>query len=265
VNRGFGLVSPRVIKVDSAHRLFFPPSGNNTYKMVSFDEKKNTSDTIDIRIGNWIDLLNKQRQLASVKLYDTSKGSNYKDRDVKRKGKKNSVFTRIIEQPLAVDASMKYNNTAIRDTGQTNDDDDGLSEPIQVHRIPLRPIIRQIYSNQYSSSMTPFRWEGVVTGSIQPSIPVFEFEGSQTTEQQTKNLPKFLIPLLSSAYKGEKKKYVGIHMTDILVDEIARLVHEYEVFDKDIGLLAEESSSGDYYLRIFPTPARSSKQLAAEE
>lgn len=160
---------------------------------------------------------------------------------------------------------MKYRNTAIPDSGQTDDDDDGLDEPIQVHRIPLRPVIRQTYSSQYSSSMTPFRWEGVVTGNLQPSIPTFEFEGSRTAVQQTKNLPKFLIPLLSSAYKGEKKKYVGIHMTDILVNEIARLVHEYEVWDRDIGLLAEESTTGDYYLRIFPTPARNSKKLVAEE
>ena len=265
VNRGFGLVSPRVIRVDSTRRLFFPPTGSNSYKIVSFDEKKNTADTIDVRIGNWIDLLNKQKQLASVQLYDTLQGRGIKGQDVKRKGKKNSVLTRIIEQPSAVAAAMKYRNTAIPDSGQTDDDDDGLDEPIQVHRIPLRPVIRQTYSSQYSSSMTPFRWEGVVTGNLQPSIPIFEFEGSRTAVQQTKNLPKFLIPLLSSAYKGEKKKYVGIHMTDILVNEIARLVHEYEVWDRDIGLLAEESTTGDYYLRIFPTPARNSKKLVAEE
>ncbi len=265
VNRGFGLVSPRVIKVDSAHRLFFPPTGNNTYKIVSFDEKKNTADTIDVRIGNWIDLLNKQKQLASIQLYDTSQDRGIRGQEGKRKGKKNSVLTRIIAQPPAVAADMKYRNTAIPDSGQTDDDDDGLDEPIQVHRIPLRPVIRQIYSSQYSSSMTPFHWEGVVTGNLQPAIPVFEFGGPRTTDQQTKNLPKFLIPLLSSAYKGEKKKYVGIHMTDILVDEIARLVHEYEVWDRDIGLLAEESTTGDYYLRIFPTPARNSKELAAEK
>jgi hypothetical protein len=266
VNRGFGLVSPRVIKVDSARRLFFPPINNNIYKIVSFDEKKNSSDTIDVRIGNWVDLFNKQRLLASVQMYDTTKADRPPDQNVNRKGRKNnSVFTQIIEQPNAVTSTMKYKDKAVPDSGQTNDDDDGLDEPIQVHRIPLKPIIHQTYSNQYTSSMTPFKWEGVVTGNLQPAIPIFEFEGNRPTGQVTKNLPKFLIPLLSSAYKGEKKKYVGIHMTDILVDEIARLVHEYEVYDRDIGLLAEESTNGDYYLRIFPTPTKSAKQLAAEE
>jgi hypothetical protein len=212
-----------------------------------------------------VDFLNKQKQVASLKLYDTTKGGRLSNQNMSRKEGKNSVFTRVIEQPAAVSASMKYRNASIPDSGQTSDDDDGLTEPIQVHRIPLKPIIRQTYSGQYTSSMTPFRWEGVVTGNLQPSIPIFEFEGSGVSEQQNKNLPKFLIPLLSSAYKGDKKKFVGIHMTDILVDEIARLVHEYEVYDRDIGLLAEESTTGDYYLRIFPTTARETKALAVED
>ena len=46
-------------------------------------------------------------------------------------------------------------------------------------------------------------------------------------------------------------KFVGIQMTQVLVTEIARLVNENKASDKDIGLLAEQSEKGDYYLRLF--------------
>ena len=264
VNRGFGLVSPRVIKMDSVYRLFFPPD-NNIYKIVAFDEKKKTNDTIDLRIGNWLDLLNKQNQITSVKLYDSLTAAAIKNPTAKRKGKKDMVLTRIVEQPLDLKEDAKYRQNIVPDSGQTTDDDDGFDEPIQVHRIPLRPVIRQTYANQYSSNMTVFRWEGIVSGKIQPSIPVFEFQSDAPQPDQQKSLPKFLIPLLSSAYNGGKSRYVGIHMTDILVNEIARLVYEYQVMDRDIGLLAEEVKEGEYYLRIFPTASNAVKTLAAGE
>ena len=44
-------------------------------------------------------------------------------------------------------------------------------------------------------------------------------------------------------------------MTDMLVNEIARLVNEYNVEGQDIGLLAEQEENGDYYLRLFPENA----------
>ena len=78
------------------------------------------------------------------------------------------------------------------------------------------------------------------------------FQMRNRGSSEFESLPNFLIPLVNKSYHGSQTGFIGIQMTTILVQEIARLVTEHQESVNDIGLLAEQSESGDYYLRIFP-------------
>jgi hypothetical protein len=243
VNKGFGLVSPRIIKLDSARKLFFPQSPSDTYRIVSFDPKKKINDTVNARMGQWQNVFSKKNG-SSVTVLDSSQ------RDFLRaltRSSQNKMVSKIIESPRQASSIIRLKDQA-HDTSSFDTDEESREEPIQVHRIPLEPVFENTFVSQ--TELAPYKWEGVVTGWFTPSIPTFELTEGNITEGL--HLPRFLIPLVNSSLANSKKSFLGIQMTTYLVDEIARLVNEYEITDRDIGLIAEQSSSGGYYIRIIP-------------
>jgi len=254
VNRGFGLVSPRVVRVDSLRRLFFPPANVETYRIISFDSRNRKNDTIDVRMGNWMNTINSKKAVTAVTVLDT----NSKDMaSMFRQRNGTTVVSKIMESPKHSPSMIKFKIGKDRDSVSSDDDDEYLGEPLQVHRIPLQPILKQSFASRSSSDVATFKWEGIVSGWFAPSIPTFELGANQMNIDE-KIFPRFLIPLVSNSYKNGRGKFLGVQMTNVLVNEIARLVSEYQVFDKDIGLLAEQSEAGDFYLRIFPGTAKES-------
>ncbi len=253
VNRAFGLVSPRVIRLDSVHGLFFPPEGSETYRIVSSGLNNSKSDTINVHMGKWLELLGSKKSVTSVSVFDTTNrdlASRY--RRANRSGA-NSVVSKIVNPQNSISSMIKFEDGENSDSSQSDDDAQQIKEPIQVHRIPLKPILQQTYYNDVSAGGSPYRWEGVVPAGFLPNITLFEIHSPQVLGDDNGKMPRFLIPLTSSSYRPANGRFIGVQMTDILVNEIARLVTEYEVADKDIGLLAEQSEKGDYYLRIFPS------------
>ncbi len=253
VNRAFGLVSPRVIRLDSVHGLFFPPEGAETYRIVSSGLNNTKNDTINVHMGKWLELLGSKKSVTSVSVFDTTNrglASHY--RRANRSGA-NSVVSKIVNPQNSISSMIKFEDGENSDSSQSDDDTQQLKEPIQVHRIPLKPILQQTYYSDVSAGGSPYRWEGVIPAGFLPNITLFEIHSPQAIGDDNGKMPRFLIPLTSSSYRPANGRFIGVQMTNILVNEIARLVTEYEVADKDIGLLAEQSEQGDYYLRIFPS------------
>jgi len=254
VNRAFGLVSPRVIKINQTRRLFFPPENIETYRIISFDENKNRNDTIDVRLGNWMNLFNSQKSITAVTILDTSLARKHNSLFSKYSNK--AIVSKIMENPKRVPSIVRIKNAEAKDSTLSDEDAEDNIEPLQVHRIPLKPILHQTFETQQQAEITTFKWEGVIKGYFTPVFQTFEFGKEEADRDEISNLPNFLIPLIRSSYKSGKNAYLGVQMTTFLVNEIARLVNEYQIIDKDLGLLAEQSENGEYYLRIFPAVSK---------
>jgi hypothetical protein len=252
VNRAFGLVSPRIVRLDSLHRIFFPPTASESYRIVSFNTRTMRQDTIDLRMGNWLELGGSGRTVASVTVIDTSSGTL--DRSLshtKRNPYRNSVAKIINSDGGSLSSTVRLIREDRGDSTFADEDREKVFEPIQVHRIPLQAVVLSQSTDQLPDIGTAFRWDGVISGKLTTTIPTFEF-GAHPSENEMSSLPRFLIPIINSSYRSGKSKFVGVQMTTVLVKEIARLVTEHQAADKDVGLLAEQSERGDYYLRIFP-------------
>lgn len=241
VNKGFGLVSPRIIRLDSAKKLFFPQSPADTYSIVSVDGKKYRNDSPQT---GWSNLL-RNKKGSSVTVLDSTQRDFLR---ALRKSSQNKMVSKIIEPSRQVTSLIRLKDE-IQDTTFSDVDEEGRDEPIQVHRIPLEPVFENTFVSQ--TDLAPYKWEGVITGWFTPSLPTFEFNDDNIAGGL--NLPRFLIPLVNSSLSSGKKSFLGIQMTTYLVSEIARLITEYEITESDIGLVAEQSSSGSYYIRIIPT------------
>jgi hypothetical protein len=141
----------------------------------------------------------------------------------------------------------------LSDTLASEEADLLTNEPLQVHRIPLQPLMATSVAMPIAEAPAPFEWQGVVAPGFAARIPVFTMAqaGTETVEP----LSNFLIPLINNSYRGSRNDFIGIQMTSILVKEITRLVSEHKEANASVGLLAEQSDSGDYYLRIFPQNA----------
>ncbi len=99
---------------------------------------------------------------------------------------------------------------------------------------------------------TPFHWGGILPEGFTPQVFTYRSAHAGISDVDIPGLSRFLIPLLKSSYHGGGVRFVGVDMTDLLVNEIARLVSEYRVEGKEIGVMAEQGEDGDYYLRLFP-------------
>jgi hypothetical protein len=144
------------------------------------------------------------------------------------------------------------------------DDGEEAREPIQVHRIPLQPVYAATVSPEYEPVTTPFHWGGILPEGFTPQV--FTYRSASQPDLSDMDIPglsRFLIPLLKSSYQTGGTRFVGVDMTDLLVNEIARLVSEYRVDGREIGLIAEQGEDGDYYLRLFPgnDPVQTSTNL----
>ena len=255
VNHAWGLVSPRVVRVDSLHRIMFPPSDAETYRIVSFDSNNKRNDTLDIRMGNWLQLVGNSRTIARITSLDSARGTLADQLSPTRNKSLGRTLAQIVrESPNDLVPKLKRAKEVISDSSLTGDDDGPSQEPLQVHRIPLRPVFASTISNESASDMVPFRWEGIVQGRWTPHIVTFEI--NNPSQSQYEPFPSYLIPIINSSYRDGRSRFIGIRMTQVLIDEIARLVNRHQVDDREVGLMAEEMRSGEYYLRIFPGNAR---------
>ncbi len=256
VNRAFGLVSPRVVRVDSLHRMFFPPAGGDNYRIISFSADRQNADTLNVRMGRWIDMFGNYRSGSSIARLDTGDDVAREFARLERSGRRATV-ARIVDVPeRRTRPSVRTGSNVQPDSAENSDDDDEAEEPLQVHRIPLQPVLAQTYSTDHEPIKTPFRWEGVIEKGFTASVPAFQMGGLQARTDAFDALPKFLIPIINSSYRSSESGFIGVQMTNILVHEIARLVSESQPNSPRIGLMAEEAPKGEYFLRLFPAAGK---------
>lgn len=262
VNRAFGLVTPRVVRVDSLHRMYFPPETAEGYRVISFSADRQTADTLNVRMGNWIDMFGSYRSGASITRLDTG-GDFAREFARLERSRGRATVSRIIDVPERRSRPAVRTGTEVRsDSAINSDDDDDAEEPLQVHRIPLQPVLEQTYSTDHEPIKSPFRWEGIVEKGFTASVPAFLMGGGKQNPDEFDALPKFLIPIIRSSYRSSESNFVGVQMTNVLVHEIARLVTEEQPSPSRVGLMAEQSDEGEYYLRLFPSAV--SRDIAAK-
>ncbi|MDI6766808.1 MAG: hypothetical protein QME52_08310 [Bacteroidota bacterium] len=260
VNRSFGLVSPRVVRIDSGRRLYFPPQNADTYQVVSYNPISKKNDTIDVRTGNWLDLSSKNKSITAIKVLDSTNKDLFQQ--IRRNGG-STVVSKILESPKRVTSVVKFKDQKAQDSVSTEDEEERRQEPLQVHRIPLQPVLQQIFETEITSDISSYRWDGIVPAWFTPNLPAFDLPENQFDSDEIKNLPRFLIPIINNSYLAGRQRFLGIQMTNILVKEITRLVSDYQMYDQDFGLMAEQAETGDFYLRIFPTLRDSSLLVTA--
>lgn len=249
VNRSFGLVSPRVVRIDSGGRLYFPSQNVDTYKIVLYNSTSQKNDTIDTRTGNWSTLFGSKKSMTVIKVLDST------NKDFFQKLKHNggsTVVSKILDSPKRITSAVLFKDQKIPDSVSTEDEEERRWEPLQTHRIPLQPVLHQTFETGIASDISSFRWDGLVPAWFTPKLPAFDLIENQFDSDEIKNLPRFLIPIINSSYLAGKQRFLGVQMTNILVKEITRLVSNYQMEDQDFGLMAEQAETGDFYLRIFP-------------
>lgn len=248
----FSLVSPRIVRVDSIHRMLFPPPGAETYRIISFDAAASNSDTIDVRVGSWTDLSGSHQQVARVTTIDTARQRYLRElRRANGVGVQTTLARISDRNRVGAPISLHGAQQAPYDSSLADGESGVASEPFQVHRIPLQALASSTISFEPTvPSEAAFRWEGDIDPRFAPTISMFQMQDQSKNDFES--LPSFLIPLMSNSYQNVRGRFIGIQMTEILVQEIARLVSENRESGKDIGLLAEQNESGDYYLRLVP-------------
>ncbi len=243
VNRAFGLVSPRVVRVDAKHRILFPPSDESSYRIVSFNPAQSRSDTINLQMGNWLDLVGERNSVVSAdsdgvgKLFSRAKNPSVK---------KSPDVVLLAESVLA-------------DTSTSGGNESSSQEPIQTHRIPLKKVPVPEYIPEISSPQTPYTWNGILPANGVTPISYFQMTSADRSAENSSAVTEFLIPLLNRVFREGSEQCIGVQMNTVLVNEIARLVALHRMTDNQIGLVAEQDASGNYYLRIVPSPSSPKK------
>ena len=245
VNRAFGLVSPRTLRLDAQHGLLFPPSSGETYRIVSFNSETTNGDTMNIRVGSWLRFPGSSQAMSSL---DTSgEGILQKLRKANSAGT-HSAIANIVEQesPAVLSSYLHFQKGDTKDSSAAEDGNASADEPMQVRRIPLH---RQTSASSelFASSLTPFIWQG---GFASPSMAFLQFGQEQSSLEE--ELPNFLIPIINRSLVHLESPLVGLRMSKSLVEQIAKLMHEQSEDSRDLQLLAEMTTDGDYYLRVVP-------------
>ena len=249
INRAFGLVSPRVVRLDSLHHMQFPSLGQGTYRIISISEDNKRSDTIDVRMGNWFGTSGSVKTLTTITKINSDEGI------FNRRERGTSSHAAASDSPtLESYAKIVAAHHTISDSTSFDDEESSIGEPLQVHRIPLRP-----YFISGRARAPLYRWEGIIRQPYSMIATSFGMSGDDA-ENGVNEQANLFVPIINSSYAANHDRYIGIQMTNVLVQEIARLVTEHRENEKDIRLLAEQSDNGSYYLRIFP--AASEHQLA---
>lgn len=260
VNRAFGLVSPRVVRVDSRHRILFPPSDESSYRIISFNQSRNRSDTIDVRMGNWLDLVGEQKSVVSSRVDSAASLLPH----AKRRLGENETHTRIVERSTADQSDVVVlSQPGWRDTSAGTENEIPDKEPIQTHRIPLKKVPVPAYTHEIASPSTPYTWNGILPSNAFTPASIFQMTSDERGLETSGSPTEFLIPLLRQAFHDESEQCIGVQMNSVLLNEIARLVNQNGVTDHQIGLIAERDENGAYYLRIIPEQSHSKKLQAA--
>jgi hypothetical protein len=244
-NQAFGLVSPRVVRFGRANTMLFPPPQPEKYRIVSFSPGKSGKDTLDLLLGNWLDTRSNGRGGARIVEYDTTGSiSSFSN---------GATVTRLVTpSPGKFVSGIRPVEHRPADTLAAGDEGEEAREPIQVHRIPLQPVLASTVSPEFEPVLTPFHWGGILPEGFTPQV--FTYRSASQPDISGMDIPglsRFLIPILKSSYQTGGNRFVGVDMTDLLVNEIARLVSEYRVEGREIGMIAEQGEDGDYYLRLF--------------
>jgi hypothetical protein len=251
-NRVFGLVSPRVVRIDSAHPIMFPAPGQQTYRIISFNATRARNDTLNVHVGSWLNVFNSDRPMTRIQALDSSGSIIHEFRQTHPRGSRD-VLASIVERSSENSSSSGGSRDAsYRDSTSSDDEGGGAFEPIQVHRIPLQPMVLTSGITQGEITTTSYRWNGVLQSGFSASVPVFRMTDGLPVISEADGMPSFLIPIMSNSYRTAGSKFVGVQMTKVLVEEIERLVTDQDRQQRDISLVAEENANGEYYLRIFP-------------
>lgn len=253
LNKVFGLVSPRVVRIDSAHPIMFPSPGQQTYRIISFNAAKSQRDTLNIHVGNWADLYKSNGSIMSIQPIDSAGGivREYHRTRLKTAG---TVLASIVENPADfVPTTGRPRQSAEDDSLSGSEEGGRLFEPIQVHRIPLEPMVLTPGTRQGEILTTSYQWAGSIHAGFSTSVPTFHITDRSALIAESDILPNFLIPIMSNSYKSAGSKFIGVQMTKVLVEEIARLVTEQQQEDHDVNIIAEQNETGEYYLRVFPS------------
>ncbi len=244
VNNAFGLVSPRVLRLDSKHPLLFPPP-EEEYRILSFNSREIKHDTVVIRVGDWVNLKEPSAAGSTISSLE-GRGGDFMRRFGSTASRKE--VARIVQEPLS---HLKLGKGELQDSSIAGDDDRSADEPLQVHRIPLEPVLASTVTGDFLAGATPFRWEGTIVGGIAPNPRIFQFASNMTGTGDMNSTENMFIPVMNSSYGTGKARFVGVQMTSMLLDQITRLT-EAARSDRDMTLLAEQDESGKYFLRVFP-------------
>jgi hypothetical protein len=253
----FSLVSPRVVKIDRANRMLFPPPKHEKYRIVSFTPGETKNDTLDLLFGNWFDGAAGGKTIARIVEADTSGvlAEQIRRRNAAARAARSTMTKLISTSPGKYPSGMLTAEREQVDTLSDGEDDGSVREPLQVHRIPLQPVLASTVNPDLPPATTPFHWGAILPEGFSPQVLTYGAGQSPVAGMEVPGLSRFLIPLLKNSYRPEAHRFIGVDMTDMLVNEIARLVNEYNIEGQDIGLLAEQEENGDYYLRLFPENA----------
>ncbi len=245
VNRAFGLVSPRVVRLDAQHRMLFPSADEGSYRIVSFNPKQNKHDTIDVQMGSWLDLVRAGGSEISTNIDTSGKLLDRARNQAAKGGTKSGIV--VLAEPVLGDTSRNLENESADE------------EPIQTHRIPLQKVPVPEYVPEIASPQTAFTWNGILPAKGEPPIPFFAMVANKRERDDEQSVTEFLIPLLHRSAREESEPIIGVQMNSILVNEIARLVAQHRIEQHEIGLVAEQDPRGDYYLRLIPSYAPAKK------
>jgi hypothetical protein len=250
VNAAFGLVSPRVLRVDAEHKLLFPPPPGDQYRIISFDSREVKHDTVVIRVGDWVDLGGSPGAGPKISGLDARDG-NFMQRFGSGARNSRPGSARIVEKPAP---QVFLTERSPKGLPASDGDNDPGAEPLQVQRIPLEPLQSSVVSSDYLAGVTPFRWQGAVASGFSPSARVFQLGTGESPVSEFTSPAHLLIPVMNNSYGQGRTKFVGVQMTAMLVNQITRLTDASHA-QRDVSLLAEQDEQGRFFLRIFPAKA----------
>jgi len=248
MNRAFGLVTPRVVRVDPQHRMLFPPAEEDQYRVISFNSREVKHDTVVVRVGDWVNLKGPSGGSSTISSLDPRNVDFIQQFGSRSPRDPRKEIAKIVERPSSSPLIRKGN---LKDSSSAGGDNDLIDEPLQVHRIPLEPLLASTVTGDYLSGMTPFRWEGAVASGFSPSVRVFQLGAGAAGSNELSSPAHLLIPIINSSYNPTGAKFVGVQMTTVLMSQITRLADAART-ERDITLLAEQDEQGKFFLRIFP-------------
>jgi hypothetical protein len=248
MNRAFGLVSPRVVRVDSEHRLLFPPAESDNYRIISFNSREVKHDTVVIRVGDWMNLNDGSVASSSITNLDPRQADYIRQFGSRSSRDARGEISKIVERPIT---RLGLRNRREGDPKSGWSDNDPVDEPLQVHRIPFEPILASTVTSGSLSGVPQFHWQGAVRPGFSPTAQIFQFAGGISRSNDFGSDSHLLIPIVNSSYSPDRARFVGVQMTAMLVNQITRLAEAAHA-DHDVTLLAEQDEKGKFFLRIFP-------------